>query len=386
MSHRDGMEPWFSGSNRGRVRALALVVAGVSCWLVLAGCGGGMQNNPPPPTPAFTTIDAPGAGPQGTFAYDINATAEVVGFFYDSSGVVHSFTTDSSGTVTAFDPPGTATQPDFGSTSGGINGSGTSVGAFDDQQLEEHGFLRSSGGTFTTIDPPGSVATIAGCINDAGTVAGGFRDVSGLHGYVWTGNGAFTIFDPSAGTTQLQSAIVNRMNASGAVTGYFVDMNGVAHGFLLSTNGTVTVLDATGAGTASGEGTQTLDINSSGAIVGWITTGTAGGVAVNHSFIRAANGTYTIFDLVQAGPNGSLADRITDDGAIIGDFLDANLVRHGYLRNSDGTFVILDDPNAAQLPASATNLGTVPRAINASGIIAGLYSDAAGTRHGFIWQ
>ena len=118
------------------------------------------------------------------FAYDINATAEVVGFFYDSSGVVHSFTTDSSGTVTAFDPPGTATQPDFGSTSGGINGSGTSVGAFDDQQLEDHGFLRSSGGTFTTIDPPGSVATIAGCINDAGTVAGGFRDVSGLHGYV----------------------------------------------------------------------------------------------------------------------------------------------------------------------------------------------------------
>ena len=105
------------------------------------------------------------------------------------------------------------------------------------------------------------------------------------------------------------------------MTGYFVDMNGVAHGFLLSTNGTVTVLDATGAGTASGEGTQTLDINSSGAIVGWITTGTAGGVAVNHSFIRAANGTYTIFDPVQAGPaNGSLADRITDDGAIIGVF------------------------------------------------------------------
>jgi hypothetical protein len=85
-----------------------------------------------------------------------------------------------------------------------------------------------------------------------------------------------------------------------------------------------------------------------------------------------------------AGPNGSLADGINDSGAIIGEFRDANLVNHGYLRNTDGTFVVLDDPSAAQLPISFTNLDTVPRRINASGAVAGLFSDAAGTRHGFV--
>ena len=63
-----------------------------------------------------------------------------------------------------------------------------------------------------------------------------------------------------------------------------------------------------------------------------------------------------------------------------------NLVRHGYLRQLDGTFVSFDEPNAAQLPLSSTNLGTIPRSINATGEVAGLYTDANGVRHGFIWQ
>jgi hypothetical protein len=52
----------------------------------------------------------------------------------------------------------------------------------------------------------------------------------------------------------------------------------------------------------------------------------------------------------------------------------------------DGTFVSFDEPNAAQLPLSNTNLGTLPRSINAGGAVAGLYSDANGVRHAFIWQ
>jgi hypothetical protein len=70
----------------------------------------------------------------------------------------------------------------------------------------------------------------------------------------------------------------------------------------------------------------------------------------------------------------------------VGTYRDANLVRHGYLRQPDGNFVSFDDPNAAQLPLSATDDGTVPLSINANGAVAGFYADANGVRHGFIWQ
>jgi hypothetical protein len=230
------------------------------------------------------------------------------------------------------------------------------------------------------------VATAATCINDDGAVAGVFRDVNGVHGFVRADDGTFTTFDPGGAPSQVEILSPSRINATGAVAGLFIDTNTVNHGFFLDVNGMITVLDAPGAGTAAGTGTQAYDMNSGGVIVGGITTGFSGGIAASHSFMRGTDGTYTVFDPPQAGANGSLADGINDDGAIIGDYLDANLVRHGYLRNADGTFVILDDPSAAQLAASATNLGTAPRGINASGAIAGLFSDSAGTRHGFIWQ
>jgi hypothetical protein len=81
-----------------------------------------------------------------------------------------------------------------------------------------------------------------------------------------------------------------------------------------------------------------------------------------------------------------LAETINDSGTVVGIYRDANLVRHGYLRNPDGTFVSFDDPEAAQLPLSATGLGTDPRDINANGAVVGFYTDANGVRHGFIWQ
>jgi ribosomal protein L14 len=81
-----------------------------------------------------------------------------------------------------------------------------------------------------------------------------------------------------------------------------------------------------------------------------------------------------------------LAEAINDSGTVVGIYRDANLVRHGYLRQPDGTFVSFDDPNAAQLPLSATSLGTDPRGINVNGAVAGFYTDANGVRHGFIWQ
>jgi probable HAF family extracellular repeat protein len=100
----------------------------------------------------------------------------------------------------------------------------------------------------------------------------------------------------------------------------------------------------------------------------------------------ATDETDTIFDPPQSGAHSSLAEAINDSGTVVGTYRDANLVRHGYLRQPDGTFVSFDDPNAAQLPLSITDLGTNPRGINANGTVVGFYADANGVRHGFIWQ
>jgi uncharacterized membrane protein len=174
----------------------------------------------------------------------------------------------------------------------GIDEAGDTVSAYADSQNLEHSFLRSSGGTITTIDPPNSISS-AQSINDSGTVAGGFEGANGAHGY----------------------------------------------------------LRAPGAGTAAFTGTDLLGMNASGTIVGGISVGTVNGVVgTTHSLVLATDGTYTIFDPPQSGAHSSLAEAINDSGVVVGTYRDANLVRHGYLRQPDGTFVSSDDPEAAQLP------------------------------------
>jgi probable HAF family extracellular repeat protein len=51
----------------------------------------------------YTTFDAPGAN-NGTFASGINDAGQIVGFFEDSSGLVHGFLKDGA-TYTTLDVP-----------------------------------------------------------------------------------------------------------------------------------------------------------------------------------------------------------------------------------------------------------------------------------------
>lgn len=382
---------FVSGPSARTIReTLAIVVTTFLSLLIPAGCGsGGGQMQPPSPSQQFTNIDAPGAGqttPEGTFGIGTDANGDVVGYTIDSNQVLHGFLRLSSGSITTVDVPGAGTQQGLGTALISINSTGETVGFFYDTQGAEHSFIRSSTGTITVFDPPGASGSGAGCINDDGTVAGGFVDASGAHGFVRTADGTITTFDPTGDPTQVRIVIPNQINANGLVAGDYVDPNRAFHGFFVDSSGAVTLFDASGAGTATGTGTQPFDMNGTGAIVGEVTTGFSNGLAVSHSFMRAADGTITEFDPPTAGPNGSLADGINDSGEIVGSYTDANLVRHGYLRKADGTFVTLDDPKAAQLPSSLTNLDTIPRRINASGAVVGLFSDSAGVRHAFIWQ
>ena len=357
---------------------------------VQLGCGGGGSSGMPgggePPPRTFTTIDDAAAGSsseQGTFPLAVNPAGEVAGYYIDPSGYYHGFIRNSEGVMTTVDP---SANGNSGTVINAIDATGDTSGYYFDSQNAEHSFVRNSGGTITTFDPPNSTSG-AQSINDNGTVAGGCLDENGAHGFLRAPNGIFTTFDPTGSGAQIEIVIPNQINASGAVTGTYIDNNGVYHGFLRDPSGSITILDAPGAGTAAEQGTELGGVNTSGTIAGGISVGTVNGVVgASHSLVLVTSGTYTIFDPPQAGAHSSIAEAINDSGAVVGTYRDANLVRHGYLRQPDGTFISFDDPEAAQLPLSTTDDGTNPRSINANGVVVGFYADANGVRHGFIWQ
>jgi hypothetical protein len=236
-------------------------------------------------------------------------------------------------------------------------------------------------GTFTTIDVPGSFSTLVFCIDDGGAVTGEFLDANNFaRGFLRATDGTFTTFEaPGAGGGSFSGTLPRWINAAGVVAGFFTDTSSVNHGFQRATDGTLTVLDAPGSGTIAGSGTQSFGINTSGAITGIVYTGTQ-----NHSFLRATDGTYTVFDPTGTGGHGSGAVGINDNGAIVGNYTDSNLILHGYLRDADGTFTTIDDPNAAK--GTPLSVGTITTQINANGIIVGVYFDGVGARHGFFRQ
>src|SRR5262249_21247121 len=195
----------------------------------------------------FITIDGPPPiDPTGhntfTFASSINASGQIVGYYYDYNttdpqnpvlGPQHGFLVDadSTGNLTNFttiDPTGsTFTQP----TS--INASGEIVGWYHDAGNSFHGFI-DIGGNITTFDAPGSNITFteALSVNDSGQIVGVYNDADGhQHGFLRESNGTFITIDVPGSLGPLGSTMPASINDSGQIVGTYVDSSGVGHGF-----------------------------------------------------------------------------------------------------------------------------------------------------------
>ena len=109
-----------------------------------------------------------------------------------------------------------------------------------------------------------------------------------------------TIDPPGAGTGAGQGTFPQNITDSGLVFGYYVDSNGVAHGFLRSREGNYTKFDVSGAGSGAGQGTFPYSINPAVTITGQYIDSSN----VIHGFIRRADGDFTTFDAPGAG-NGA---------------------------------------------------------------------------------
>ena len=213
-------------------------------------------------------------------------------------------------------------------------------------------------GVFNTYDFPGSQGTYFYALGNDGTAAGHYQDSDGLYHGVILKDGEMRQYDfPDA----VQTEIYGLSDATGALTGNFIDADGVRRGF-------------------SGD---------------------------------------TIVE--RPGASATYADFVSFVGNVVGSYVDTEGVYHAYMRSPVGRFLSIDLPNATNLEyfflhglnnaravvGRAKAVGDVPRTyvgsplnlqelhfpgsvstegwnINQDGSVVGHYDSADGRRHGFV--
>lgn len=213
------------------------------------------------------------------------------------------------------------------------------------------------------FDPPGSVNTQVRGINDAGTVVGQFWDTQGSHGFSRSPSGQFTVIDIAGPTSK---TLVYSISDSGEMAGdYYSD--GYL-GFILDRFGNLTTFSLEGAALSPNS------INILGLIAGTYVSGSDG-----VGFTRDAAGditTFVPFDALAVG--SAYIDMV---GRIAGNYTDAEIVTHGYLRDQFGNFTSFDAPGAG----TSAGRGTFVAGLTAQGeITTGYYTDENAAGHGFI--
>jgi len=135
-----------------------------------------------------TTFAVPDAS--ATFAYQLNTSNQIIGYYIDSSGVTHGYRRDSAGLLTyPIDVPGAT-----GTLLLGNNDSNWGVGRYTDALGVTHGLFYVTPDDILTYDYPGATYTSLNGINKDGLICGYYGDDAGLsHGFVaqvnLTGNG-----------------------------------------------------------------------------------------------------------------------------------------------------------------------------------------------------
>jgi hypothetical protein len=135
--------------------------------------------------------------------------------------------------------------------------------------------------------------------------------------------------------------------------------------------------NVSGAGTGAGQGTIPFGIVADGSILGEYIDASG----VYHGFLRSPSGAITTFDAPGAGPGQStFPSGINSALTIVGSYSDSSSVSHGFLRSPGGSFVTIDAPGAG----TGAGQGTGAYDINTKGEIAGSYYDSEGTAHGYV--
>jgi uncharacterized membrane protein len=177
----------------------------------------------------FTEYDVPGA--LQTNLLSINDAGDFTGTFDPGSGIFQAFV-NIGGMMTSWTVPGAAATLAYEIN----NSKQLAVGYFVDSSGILHGQYRDANGVLHfPIDPSGSVGTVLFGLNSRNWVVGRYADSSGAtHGLFFVPPNNFFTFDyPGSTFTSL-----NGISDQGVICGRYVDASGIAHGFLARVTGT----------------------------------------------------------------------------------------------------------------------------------------------------
>jgi hypothetical protein len=290
-----------------------------------------------------------------------------------------------------------------------INLFGVVVGNYGDANNVYHAMVSTppySKSGFITIDGPGSPQlTSAWGINFEGTITGFYVDVDGVyHGFVAAPPyvAVAAIDAPSACSAGAVCANLGTqafsINLEGTIAGYYVDVNGVAHGFVSDRPYTnFKVIDPPGACSTGpacaylGTAVQWNSLNDFGAITGVYYDVNA----IAHGFVSqppyTAFKTFDVPGACSSGPTcygaGTQPSSINLEGTITGLEVDASgISHHGFVSDPPYTrFRTFDAPGAcSQDVAGCTGLGTAPQSIDIDGTVTGYFADGNVVHHGFV--
>jgi hypothetical protein len=160
------------------------------------------------------------------------------------------------------------------------------------------------------------------------------------------------------------------------------DTHTIGHGFLRAPDGTLTIFDVPGTVPGFTVGAATFDgLNPAGAFVGLYFDASG----VSHAWLRDPDGTINEFDAPHAGTTadqfqGTFADCINPEGAISGWYTDSDNVNHVFVRAPNGEITEFSAPGAG----TGAGQGTAAASISPDGTVSGSYVDAEGVSHGFL--
>ncbi len=214
-------------------------------------------------------------------------------------------------------------------------------------------------GVFATYDFPDSLDTYFYALDNAGKAAGHYKDIDGLYHGIILENGELRQYDfPGAAETHIYGI----SDETGALSGNIVDETGVTRGFSgdmpIAFPGAVT--------------TYADFVNAAGAVVGSYLD--ADGMP--HGFIRNPDSSFTTIDIPEM-PNLEFlfVNAITDFGVVAFRAKAVNDMLRSYILLPDSILY------EVQLPGS---VNTVVRNVNQDGSIIGYYDLTDGQRYGFV--
>lgn len=246
-----------------------------------------------------------------------------------------------------------------------INDRGVIVGTVIDVNGVVQGFYRSRNGTFSNAfsEPNDTGALTQGRgINNARTICGEYLDGTNLvfHGY-FLSHTNFVEYD----VPDTSNTIPLGINNAGDFVGSVVLNDGVTQLGFANIAGAVATF-----GVPEAAATLAYQLNASNEMVGYYIDA----AGITHGYTRDSVGNLT-FPIDPDGANGTILFGNNDANWIVGRYADAAGVTHGLFSSAPGEFVTYDYPGA---------VFTSLNGINRQGFICGRFIDAAGVVHGLL--